>query len=273
MFAILHIIICSMKNGETFHYHGERSREGLVDYAERMALPPIQAIGEAAIMKERLDAKQRFFLYVGENHGETWVRGRYVVDASLEQQMQLLQSRTIKSLFLLLLILIVQEAFNATAYEFQPHVYFYSVSLDVLKSVGGSIGDTASSSLTTPAVLVFKDDTHYVYHNNNKAPESEEEGGKGGKEETAETLLDGSEQENGEAATAAANQSVTGATGAAAGSVAAAGLREWVNQERFPAFVEMTNGNFHQVMRTRKFIVMAVLEVDKIGRMTQAMTA
>ena len=170
----------------------------------------------------------------------------------------------------------MQEAFNATAYEFQPHVYFYSVSLDVLKSVGGSIGDTASFSLTTPAVLVFKDDTHYVYQNNNKAPESEEEeGGKGAIEEAAETLLDGSEQENGEvAAAAAANQSVTGATGAAAASsVAAAGLREWVNQERFPAFVEMTNGNFHQVMRTRKFIVMAVLEVDKIGRMTQAMTA
>ena len=63
----------SMKNGETFHYNGERSREALVDYAERMALPPIQAIGEATILKERLDARQRFFLYVGENEGATWV--------------------------------------------------------------------------------------------------------------------------------------------------------------------------------------------------------
>lgn len=62
-----------MKNGETFHYKGERTREALVDYAERMALPPIQAIGDPTSMKAKIKSKQNFFLYVGENEGTLWV--------------------------------------------------------------------------------------------------------------------------------------------------------------------------------------------------------
>lgn len=62
-----------MKNGETFHYKGERSRDILVDYAERMALPPIQIIGEPTTLKDKINSKQSFFLYVGDNEGSTWV--------------------------------------------------------------------------------------------------------------------------------------------------------------------------------------------------------
>ncbi len=62
-----------MKNGETFHYKGERSRENLVDYAERMALPPIQVIGDSNAMKDKINSKQNFFLYAGDNAGSTWV--------------------------------------------------------------------------------------------------------------------------------------------------------------------------------------------------------
>lgn len=62
-----------MKNGETFHYKGERSRENLVDYAERMALPPIQMIDDSTIMKDKIKSGQNFFLYVGDNTGTTWV--------------------------------------------------------------------------------------------------------------------------------------------------------------------------------------------------------
>lgn len=63
-----------MKNGETFHYKGERSREVLVDYAERMALPPIQVIDDPTIMKDKIKSGQSFFLYVGDNTGAIWVR-------------------------------------------------------------------------------------------------------------------------------------------------------------------------------------------------------
>lgn len=62
-----------MKNGENFHYKGERTRETLVDYAERMALPPIQVIGDSNTMKNKIDSHQKFFLYVGDNAGSSWV--------------------------------------------------------------------------------------------------------------------------------------------------------------------------------------------------------
>lgn len=48
-------------------------------------------------------------------------------------------------------------------------------------------------------------------------------------------------------------------------------LKYWINHERFPTMVEITPGNFHQVMKTNKFIVLAVLEEDKIGRLTPNM--
>ena len=48
-------------------------------------------------------------------------------------------------------------------------------------------------------------------------------------------------------------------------------LRHWVNHERFPSVVEIGNGNFHQVLKIKKFIVLAVMEEDKVGRMTKPM--
>lgn len=77
MTCLQYPIFCSIKNGETFHYKGERSRESMVDYAERMALPPIQVIGDPSTIKEKMKIKQSFFLYVGENEGPLWVWAHY----------------------------------------------------------------------------------------------------------------------------------------------------------------------------------------------------
>jgi ornithine carbamoyltransferase len=38
-----------------------------------MALPPIQVIGDSNTMKEKINSQQKFFLYVGDNIGSTWV--------------------------------------------------------------------------------------------------------------------------------------------------------------------------------------------------------
>ncbi|KAI9565415.1 hypothetical protein GHT06_009207 [Daphnia sinensis] len=186
-----------MKNGETFHYKGERTRETLVDYAERMALPPIQVIGDSNTMKNKINSQQKFFLYVGDNAGPTW------------------------------------EAFNVTAYEFQPYIYFYSVSLPVLLSSGIETVDHA------PSVMVFKDGTHYIYKNE--------------KPVALENRLEGEESETSPAQTELSN------------------LRDWINHERFPNVVEISNGNFHQVMKIKKYIVLVVTEVDKVGRMPKPM--
>lgn len=99
-------------------------------------------------------------------------------------------------------------------------------------------GITSISS--TPNVLVFKDNTYYVYHNNDNKPLALET-----RSETEEA------------------QSLPDIPGLLE-------LRDWINHERFPNVVEVSAGNFHQVLRVRKYIVLAVLEIDKVGRMPKA---
>lgn len=127
----------------------------------------------------------------------------------------------------------VQDAFNTTAYEFQPYIYFYSVSLSVLQAAG--VDDVSSA----PIIMVFKDGTHYTYQNE--------------KPVVLENRVEGDENES------------------AASIPGLSDLRDWVNHERFPNVVEISGGNFHQVMKIRKYIVMVVTEVDKVGRMPKAM--
>ncbi|UYV83636.1 TMX3 [Cordylochernes scorpioides] len=48
-------------------------------------------------------------------------------------------------------------------------------------------------------------------------------------------------------------------------------LAHWVNTERFPAFTKITYGNYGQIIRTGKKIVMAILEESVIGTYTMKM--
>ncbi|KAF6203157.1 hypothetical protein GE061_003574 [Apolygus lucorum] len=41
-------------------------------------------------------------------------------------------------------------------------------------------------------------------------------------------------------------------------------LTEWVNAERFATFVKVTKGNFHQYLQTNKYLVLAVVEENKL---------
>lgn len=92
-----------------------------------------------------------------------------------------------------------------------------------------------------PSVMVFKDGTHYLYKNDMPV--------------VLENRLEGEESET------AAAPSVPGLSD----------LRDWINHERFPNVVEISGGNFHQVMKIKKYIVLVVTEVDKVGRMPKAM--
>jgi len=49
-------------------------------------------------------------------------------------------------------------------------------------------------------------------------------------------------------------------------------MTEWVEKERFPTFVEISRGNFQTLLDTSKFIVMAVVDQDRLGRLTPEMT-
>lgn len=124
-----------------------------------------------------------------------------------------------------------------TAYDFQPQIYFYSMSLPLLQSSG------IDSITTSPAVLVFKDGTHYVYPYEKEKSEALQSRDPAGDEVSDHVLI---------------NPELNR-------------LRDWVNHERFPSVVQISNGNFHQVMKIKKFIVLAILEEDKVGRMSKAM--
>lgn len=49
-------------------------------------------------------------------------------------------------------------------------------------------------------------------------------------------------------------------------------LSKWVSRERFPSFLKISRNNFQSLLSTEKFLVMAVLEEDRLGRLTADMT-
>jgi len=191
-----------LKNGEVFQYKGDRSREPLVDYAERMALPPLQQIVDTHTMKVIMRST-KFFLFVGENRGSLW------------------------------------ESFNHTAYEYQPFIYFYAATHSVLESAGVKLENN------DPTIMIFKDNKYHIYPNKKNAIGN------------AESLID--------------SNSVDLLDDGIVQLEELEDLKYWVNHERFPTMVEINPGNFHQVMKTNKFIVLAVLEEDKIGRLSPSM--
>ena len=44
---------------------------------------------------------------------------------------------------------------------------------------------------------------------------------------------------------------------------------DWISRERFPQFVKVTRGRFSKLMSTKKLLVMAVLQENKIGQLSQ----
>jgi len=48
-------------------------------------------------------------------------------------------------------------------------------------------------------------------------------------------------------------------------------LSEWVIRERFPTFMRITRANFQELTGTNKYIVVAVVDEDKLGRLTPEM--
>ena len=46
-------------------------------------------------------------------------------------------------------------------------------------------------------------------------------------------------------------------------------LVDWISRERFPQFVKVTRGRFSKLMSTKKLLVMAVLQENKIGQLSQ----
>lgn len=48
-------------------------------------------------------------------------------------------------------------------------------------------------------------------------------------------------------------------------------LHKWVNHERFPSFPKVTRGNLHQLFKTKKNLVLAVVEENQLEEVTPDM--
>lgn len=48
-------------------------------------------------------------------------------------------------------------------------------------------------------------------------------------------------------------------------------LHKWVNEERFPTFVKVTRLNINSLMKTKKYLVLAIVEESKVQEIPQHM--
>lgn len=48
-------------------------------------------------------------------------------------------------------------------------------------------------------------------------------------------------------------------------------MHRWINEERFETFPKITEGNFNEILQTKKYIVLVVVEDDKLQQITTEM--
>jgi len=121
----------------------------------------------------------------------------------------------------------LHQQFLLNAKHFQKDELMYSTSLELLSE---QLGDTAE-----PGVYVYKDGGFTQF--------------------PAEEVVGRQEREAAEEEDEANKPPIT---------VTNTSLYSWVMAERFPLFVKVTRGKFSNILASRKFIVMAVLEENKL---------
>lgn len=48
-------------------------------------------------------------------------------------------------------------------------------------------------------------------------------------------------------------------------------MHDWINEERFQTFPKVTRGNINQIMQTKKFLVLAIVEENKLAEIPTEM--
>ncbi|KAK9892618.1 hypothetical protein WA026_020996 [Henosepilachna vigintioctopunctata] len=157
-------------------FHGDRNKDDIINFALRMAGPPVQEVLRPESLANLKNMNQLFFMYVGEQEGPLWV------------------------------------SFNNVAGQLQSHSFFYSCSKEIA---------SAFVNFTTelPALFVHKENTHYFYPFDTNVSDP-----------------------------AHLNTS----------------MYNWINEERFATFPKVTRGNINEILQTKKYIVLAVVEENKL---------
>lgn len=87
----------SIKGEEDHTFHGDRTKDDIVNFALRMSGPPVREITRSDSMIDIKSKNQLFFMYVGNQNSLLW------------------------------------DAFYAVAVQMQPHCFFYSANEEIAK--------------------------------------------------------------------------------------------------------------------------------------------
>jgi hypothetical protein len=67
------LIYFSLKGDAEYRYEGDRTREDIVAFAQRLMGPPVRTIASVDEMKRTLQQTEIVFAFVGEMQGTLWV--------------------------------------------------------------------------------------------------------------------------------------------------------------------------------------------------------
>uniref|UniRef100_A0A1A8J5Y2 protein disulfide-isomerase n=1 Tax=Nothobranchius kuhntae TaxID=321403 RepID=A0A1A8J5Y2_NOTKU len=132
--------ILMLKNDVKYNYAGPRTKDGILDFTDRVSGPPVRSLGSTQLFQHAMRRHDVMFVYVGAS-SELKVRTHTHTHSNTHSANQLI---------------CFQGNYTSVAEELIVHTYFFSASRDVLpKGVG----------LTSlPAVVVFKDGTSFSYN-------------------------------------------------------------------------------------------------------------
>lgn len=85
----------SITSDNDFTYNGDRNKEDIINFALRMAGPPVQQVTRPESLLNLKGMNQLFFMYVGEQEGLLW------------------------------------NSFNSVAEKMQPHSFFYVTTKEI----------------------------------------------------------------------------------------------------------------------------------------------
>lgn len=140
------------------------------------------------------------------------------------------------------------ETFYDVASKYQQHEFFYHASPELAEKFSGV--------RETQTIRVYKDGTSFKFEDFEAEFESENP------DRVHRSLSDSghiSEQDM-EAAEKLEQESKTNTT-----------LSHWINRERFPKFVKVTRSKFSHLLHTKKLVVIAVLDENRIGQISPEM--
>lgn len=86
----------SINSEEDYTFHGDKTKEDIVNFALRMSAPAVQQITRADSLANIKNANRLFFMYVGNQEGPLW------------------------------------DAYYDTAVKMQPYAFFYCANADIV---------------------------------------------------------------------------------------------------------------------------------------------